>query len=390
MSENAHRMMSSDRKAGRGGRALLTGMLRCGRCGRMLRLTYAARARRPHRYQCTGGPGNLGRKACLSVGGVRVDAAVAQRLIDVLTPHAIDAALEASRRTTKHREDARAAIERELDEAKYEAALEARRHRAVDPDKRHVARELEARWEAALERVRAIERRLTEECDAALASPEPDHDTLLRLAKDMVSVWNAPSVEMRTKQRLVHILVREVVVTRDDIARETVLTIHWQGGVHSEVRLTRLPAKAEPDERAPSAVEVVRKLAGHWPDSTVAMTMNCMRCKSPDGASWTEAMVRELRARLRLAAFDPTAPRPETVSLDEAARRLEIGVESVRQLIDEGILAATQLMKWAPWQIPATALETEAVRAAVHRVVARRPHDHAALEDRKTLRLPGF
>lgn len=390
ISENAHSMKRPDRKAGRGGRALLTGMLRCGRCGRMLRINYGSRrARRPHHYQCQGS--SLAKKACLSVGGVRLDAAVAARLIDTLTPHAIDAALEASRRTTKGHEDVRAAIDRELDEAKYEAALEARRHRAVDPDKRHVARELEARWEAALERVRSIEQRIAEAHDASRAAPKPDRETLLRLARNLVAAWNAPGIETRTRQRLVHILIREVVVGRDDVTRETVLTIHWQGGVHTELRLARMRAQSERAEAAPSAVDVVRKLGGHWPDSSIAMTMNRARCRSSDDASWSEASVRALRLRLGIAAYDPTAQRPETVSLLEAARRLEIGLESVRRLIDDGILAATQLMPWAPWEIPATALEAEAVRAAVRCVVARRPVDYTALEHKKSmLRLPGF
>jgi hypothetical protein len=115
-----------------------------------------------------------------------------------------------------------------------------------------------------------------------------------------------------------------------------------------------------------------------------------MRCKGSDDASWTEASVRELRARLGIAGFDPSAQRSETVSLEEAARRLEIGIDSVRRLIGEGILPATQLMPFAPWQISPVALDAEPVWAAAQRVKARRPLNHAALEDRKTLRLPGF
>jgi hypothetical protein len=195
----------------------------------MLSVNYGGRPRRPHRYYCGGQASKIEKKACLSVGGVRLDAAVAERLIDALSPYAIGAALEASQRTMKSRQEVCTAIERELDEAKYEAALEARRHRAVDPDKRHVARELEARWEAALECVRAIEQRLAEARDSAHASSEPDRETLIGLSRGLVAAWNAPGVEMRTKQRLVHILVREVVVERDDEARETVLTIHWKG-----------------------------------------------------------------------------------------------------------------------------------------------------------------
>jgi len=391
MSENAHSIAKGGgRKSGRGGRALLTGMLRCGRCGRMMRLNYGARAPRAHTYFCQGGPSRTGKVRCVSVGGVGVDRAIAERLVDALAPHAIDAALEASRRATQGREEVHAAITRDLEAARYEAELEARQHRAVDPDKRHVARELEARWEAALERVRAIEQRLTDARNAARATPEPDRETLLRLAGDLVSVWNAPSVEMRTKQRLVHLLIREVVVDRDDTNEDIVLVIHWQGGVHTEMRVAHARTARTPADTSLSPVDVVRKLGGQCSDSTIATTMNRMRRGRSEEASWTAASVRELRVRLGIEGFDPAAERPETVSLQEAARRLELGLDSVLRLIRAGVLPATQLLPFAPWQISATALDSEVVRAAAHLVKTRRPLNFAALEDRKTLRLPGL
>ena len=49
-----------------------------------------------------------------------------------------------------------------LSVAQYEATLAARRYEAVDPTKRLVARELEKRWNAALERVAQLEERLTD------------------------------------------------------------------------------------------------------------------------------------------------------------------------------------------------------------------------------------
>jgi excisionase family DNA binding protein len=118
--------------------------------------------------------------------------------------------------------------------------------------------------------------------------------------------------------------------------------------------------------------------------------MNRMRCKSGDGKSWTVARVRELRQRLEIPAFDPASVTVETVTVDEAASRLKICVGSVKRLIREGVLPATQLMPAAPWQIPASALDTEAVRVGVRAVVNRRPSNFTALQDLKTLKLPGF
>ena len=79
----------------------------------------------------------------------------------------------------------------------------------------------------------------------------------------------------------------------------------------------------------------MRKLGGHWPDRELAVTMNRMRCKTADGKTWTVARVRELRERLGIAVFDPAAPRVETVTVEEAANRLNICVGSVKRLIRE-------------------------------------------------------
>ena len=42
---------------------------------------------------------------------------------------------------------------------------------------------------------------------------------------------------MRLKQRIVRILIQEIIVDIDDASREIVLVMHWQGGRHTELRV---------------------------------------------------------------------------------------------------------------------------------------------------------
>src|SRR5262249_17924322 len=112
--------------------------------------------------------------------------------------------------------------------------------------------------------------------------------------------------------------------------------------------------------------------------------------KPADGKAWTAVRVRELRERLGVTPFDPTLPRAETVSADEAATRLGICVRSVHKLIRKGVLPATQPMHSAPWQIPVAPLETEAVTTGVRDIVGRRPKFYKRFREDKTLRLPGL
>ena len=53
--------------------------------------------------------------------------------------------------------------------------------------------------------------------------PKIDRALLMQLAHDLPAAWNAPSTDTRTKQRLIHILVREIVCELDEAANEAVL-----------------------------------------------------------------------------------------------------------------------------------------------------------------------
>jgi hypothetical protein len=390
LAENAHMKKRASRKSARGGRALLTGLVRCGRCGRMMRVFYGAHSGHAHRYQCRGDDDHNGTGLCIGIGGVRVDRAVASQLLEAVSDHAIEAAICASEQSAQADAEVRQAVVRELEEAQYAASLAERRYEAVDPTKRLVARELESRWNTALERVVELEERIAHLDSAMTSRPRIDREALMALAHDLPAVWNAAGTDARTKQRLTRILIQEVVIDLDDASNEAVVTIHWIGGRHSELRVARVRTGRYPADHSPSAVEVIRQLGGQWPDRELAVTMNRMRCKSAHGTSWTTVRVQELRERLGIAPFDPDVPREETISVDETAQRLGICVGSVHRLIREGVLPATQRMHSAPWQVPVAALESEPVQAGVRAVKQRRPSNFSALQDVKTLRLPGF
>ena len=389
--ENAHMKKNCARKSARGGRALLTGLMRCGRCGRMMRVFYGMGKGNAHRYQCRGDDQHVGSGLCIGIGGVRIDRAVALQILEAVSDRAVEAAIFASEQAERSNREIVAAVERDLEAARYETSLAARRYELVDPAKRHVARELEARWNQALERVDELERRLEELRASSTARPKIDRALLLQLARNLPAVWNAPSTDMRTKQRLIHILVREIIVELDETTNEAVLLIHWTGGRHTEVRVARVKTGRYPgDALAPTAVEALRKLAGHWPDRELAVSLNRMRCKTSDGETWTTVRVREMRERLGLPEHDPAKPGGEMVSLMKAAAQLGICVGSARSLVEKGVLPATQIMPGSPYLVPAAALTSEAVLIGVQGVISRRPQFYENYQYDKVVRLPGL
>jgi hypothetical protein len=260
----------------------------------------------------------------------------------------------------------------------------------VDPAKRHVAREPEARWNGALERVAELEGRIKELRAASAESPKIDRARLLQLAHDLPRVWNAPSIDTRTKQRLVHIVVRELVCDLDENTNEAVLLIHWTGGRHAEVRVARVKTGRYPGDLAPTAVDALRKLAGHWPDRELAVSLNRMRCKTGDGETWTTVRVQEMRERLGLPEYDPASSDGKMISLAKAAAHVGICVGSAKSLVLKGILPATQAIKGSQWLVPVDALSSETVRIAVQRVIERRPKNYIDYQYDRIIRLPGI
>jgi hypothetical protein len=59
------------------------------------------------------------------------------------------------------------------------------------------------------------------------------------------------------------------------------------------------------------------------------------------------------------------------VTLEEAAYRLGISSTSVRRLIDQKVLPATQVVTCAPWEIPPESLNDKAVLKAVNDIIKR-------------------
>ena len=110
--ENAHMKKNCARKSARGGRALLTGLMRCGRCGRMMRVFYGQAKGHAHRYQCRGDDAHVGVGMCIGIGGLRIDRAVASQILEAVSDRAVEVGLFAGRQVDRSRQELAAAAER--------------------------------------------------------------------------------------------------------------------------------------------------------------------------------------------------------------------------------------------------------------------------------------
>ncbi len=341
-------------KAGRGGQALLAGLLRCRRCGRMLQVTYGGRGIPQPRYTGRTGRAMHGLAPCITAGARRPDAAIAREILLAVRPVAVEAALVAEQHAVQQVDERRRALALERQQAEYEVKLATRRYEAADPDNRLVVAELEARWNAALARLRDCEARLAARAEPP--APRVTREALRTLAEDLEAAWDAPTTDRRTRQRLVRALIEEIVVDVDEATREVGLIIHWRGGQHSEVR-ARKPAAGEHTKRAPAEADrLIRAMAGRWSDAHIAATLNRMGLATGCGNTWTHVRVGSYRRKAGIPGYDSAVKDGRCLTMLEAAKRLSVPCHVIRKLIREGILPARQVMADAPWQILAADL----------------------------------
>jgi DNA invertase Pin-like site-specific DNA recombinase len=188
----------------RKGEALLTGLVRCGHCGRRLLVSYNGAKGDIGRYNCDAVRNNPGAAPCISFGALRVDTAVGAEIVRLLQPLGIEAAVHAIAGGERRAGEKRHQVELALEQARYEAVRARRGYDAVDPDNRLVAGELERRWEAALAAVRALEAELEE-----LGRRQPsvlgaeERRRLLRLGADLEAAWHHPAANATTRKRIV-------------------------------------------------------------------------------------------------------------------------------------------------------------------------------------------
>jgi len=357
----------------RRGEALLAGLLRCGHCGRKLHVAYSGENGSSGRYHCRGGQLNHGTDPCISFGGMRIDRALGTEVIARLQPLGIEAALGAmtarrAENAEKHRQ-----VELAIEQARYEAARARRQYDAVDPDNRLVAAELEQRWNQRLLAVHALE----DERDALAANAqttltEAERQRLLALGADVERAWHSPGATPATRKRIIRTLIEEIVVRIESDALD--LVIRWVGGEHTSLRVRKNRAGQHRWGTDLDVVELVTALARQMPDQAIASVLNRAGKRTGRGNGWTRSRVCSLRSHREIPPYrDGERTARGEVTLEQAARMLKVSEATVRRLINEGILPATQLCKGAPWVIRASDLGDAWVKTTADARRQRRP-----------------
>lgn len=341
----------------REGSALLQGIASCGHCGRRLAVHYQGSNSSPG-YHCAGRELVSGRGVThLSVGGVQIDQAVQTAFLSAIAPAGIEASLVAAQALEDDRDAALAQWRKEVERHRFQASRAERRYLAVDPDNRLVARGLEAEWERALLALRDAEAELVRREAARPKVLGPGEIAAIsRLSRDVGRVWSAPSTTDKDRKELLRTLVEEVVVEVEREEHRAALVLRWRGGATTELVVVLPRAYTPPVRTDEDTVDLMRRLAVHYDDATIAGILNHQGRRTATGERFTRGRVSSLRTSWKIARHDSSLDekKGELVTITEAAKILGVVPSTVHRWLGDGFIAGEQLTPGAPWRIRVT------------------------------------
>ncbi len=228
--------------APRTGKALLTGLLVCGACGRRMQASY--RSKSTAYYWCVSK--RLGSCNCPGLASGAVDDLVKSQIMRALEPAAVELSLKAIENVQHERQRLSRHWEQRLERATYEVQRAERQFQAVEPENRLVARTLERQWEETLR----AQRDLREEYDRFLNEQPPrlteeERERIIAASADIPTLWDAPETTAKDRKEIIRLLTERVAVeVRANSERGEVL-ITWRGGQTTRHELVRTVSRYE-------------------------------------------------------------------------------------------------------------------------------------------------
>ncbi len=313
----------------REGAALLQGKCVCGRCGKRMRVKYLARRGRTDVwYLCWRAAADRAAPCCQSIAGRLLDEAVGALVGEIVTPAAIELAIEVRRELEERVEQSERLRYRGVQRAEEEAELARRRFMMVNPGNRLVADSLEADWNNKLRSLAAAKEEHERHQDLHRGGLDQGSlERLNTLATDFQQLWNDPATPARERKRMLAHIIEDVTLLKLPDEGITKAHVRFKGG-RTETITTANPKPGAEQVRTPSAVvAAIDELLDDHIYEEIAEVLNSRGFK-PGGSARTGCggqVFTALRVQYVVHAYD-LRPRYD-------------------RLRDRGMLTRTEMMK---------------------------------------------
>ena len=145
-------------------------------------------------------------------------------------------------------------------------------------------------------------------------------------------------------------LLEEVIIRVERAAAKAELTLRWRGGLITELAIDLPHSNPPPIRTEEETIDLVRRLAVHYPDATIAGILNRQGRKTATGQRFTAGGVGNLRRYWKIPRFQPAGEPPQgpLVNIKEAAEILGVAPSTVHRWLNDGFIAGEQITPGAP------------------------------------------
>ncbi len=334
----------------RRGRALLTGLVVCGRCGARMMTHHSGKSVLP-RYNCSSARVNYGGPDCQSLAARSVDDEVVRLALRALAPAALEVSLQVAADWKKERGKVEAQWQYRLQRADYEVDRARRQYDAVEPENRLVCRSLESAWE---QKIRAA-RELREEYERFLQGQPKllttdEQEAIRRLADDLPALWRAATTTDVDRKAILRQILDKVVIKIEGKSEWVEAWLHWAGGHQTYTRFHRPVASMKQLADWPLIRErmLVLKKEGRTAQE-IAGQLNREKRISPHVKPFTATTVRAALSRFdltdvcRRVSNDKFTLKEGEWYIPDLARELGVRRYVVSAWIHKGKLIARQI-----------------------------------------------
>jgi hypothetical protein len=238
----ANRNRADELGHARSGKALLSGLLVCEKCGCRMCVQYHQNDL--PRYVCCRAAADYGGALCQYLAGTCLDEYVSQQVLQALEP----VALELSLQTETHLEQERLELDKlwqqRLERADFEAQRAGRHYRLVEPENRLVARQLAQEWEAKLKAYQQLQeeyKRFSHQQPKSLS--EQEKQMIRQLAENLPTLWHSPSTTPVQRKEIIRQVIHQIRVDVQGESEWVQVTIEWVGGTVTQAQIIRPVAR---------------------------------------------------------------------------------------------------------------------------------------------------
>jgi DNA invertase Pin-like site-specific DNA recombinase len=315
--------------APREGPALLQGLVLCGRCGERMTVRYHQRGgqRIIPDYLCQQTGIARGEPPCQRVPGRDLERAIANVLVEVVTPETIALTLAVQDELLTRAAEATRLRQLQVERAQYEADLAQRRYLRVDPEHRLVADILEAEWNAKLRALAAAqEAAATQRHQDQTQLSATERATMEALPRAFDRFWHDPRTAARERKRVVRLLIEDVTVQKTDVV---IAQIRFKGGATRTLTVPLPPPFMQSRLTPSETLTAIDRLLDTSTDAEVAAQLNAQGYRTFAGLPFQAMHVSQLRrahglkdrwTRLREVGMQTAA---------EVAARFEVSEQTV-------------------------------------------------------------